>query len=175
MVWSTLKGRTPWIVTHSQMWMDELLDVFFFFLLYLPNPPCTQLYILVAGPSSCGMWDVGRRLNVAWWAVPCPRPGSEPWAAAAELANLTTRPRSRPQKNFLNLFFTFFYANDMTHRICAQRSLIDGRPANFVNNITNLGDLSLAPWCFWLKQGFQFRSRSLPGFQLLWRHPRRSL
>ena len=33
---------------------------------------------------------------MAWQAVPCLRPGSEPWAAAAERASLTTRPRSRP-------------------------------------------------------------------------------
>src|SRR3712207_7563957 len=30
---------------------------FFFFLLYFPKPPRTQFYLLVAGPSSCGIWD----------------------------------------------------------------------------------------------------------------------
>ena len=40
---------------------------------------------------------MGCRLNVAWRAVPCPRPGSEHWAAHV---NLTTRPRSRPLKCF---------------------------------------------------------------------------
>ena len=40
---------------------------------------------------------MGRHLNVAWRAVPCPCPGSEPWAAAAERANLTTRPRGWPR------------------------------------------------------------------------------
>ena len=33
---------------------------------------------------------------MAWRAVPCLRPGSEPWATAAECANLTTQPRSWP-------------------------------------------------------------------------------
>ena len=57
----------------------------------------TPLYIV--GYLSCRSfesWDVGRRLNAAWRAVPCPCPGSEPWAAAAEHATLTTWPRSRP-------------------------------------------------------------------------------
>ena len=40
---------------------------------------------------------MGHHLNVAWWAVPCPRPGSEPWAATAERANLTTQPWSQPR------------------------------------------------------------------------------
>ena len=31
--------------------------VLFFFCFISPNPPGTQLYILVAGPSSCGTWD----------------------------------------------------------------------------------------------------------------------
>ena len=39
---------------------------------------------------------MGHRFNVAWRVVPCPRPGSEPWAATAERTNLTTGPRSRP-------------------------------------------------------------------------------
>ena len=42
---------------------------------------------------------MGCRLTVAWLAVPCPRPGSEPvkpWAATAECANLTTEPRGQP-------------------------------------------------------------------------------
>ena len=37
---------------------------------------------------------------MAWWAVPCPRPGTEPakpWAANVEHPNLTTRPRGQPQ------------------------------------------------------------------------------
>ena len=41
---------------------------------------------------------MGRRLHVAWRAVPCWRPRSEPakpWPAAAEHANLTTRPPGR--------------------------------------------------------------------------------
>ena len=52
---------------------------------------------LVVGPSSCG--NVGCHLSVAWQAVPRPRPGFEPakpWAAEAERANLTTRPRGGP-------------------------------------------------------------------------------
>ena len=39
---------------------------------------------------------MGRHLNLAWRAVPCPHAGSEPWAATAESANLATRPRSQP-------------------------------------------------------------------------------
>ena len=45
---------------------------------------------------------MGHRLNVAWRAAPCLRPGSEPWAAAAERANLTTWPWSRPPNLFLD-------------------------------------------------------------------------
>ena len=44
---------------------------------------------------------MGRHLDVAWRAVPCLRPGSEPWAAAAECANLTTRPQSQPPKEYI--------------------------------------------------------------------------
>ena len=41
---------------------------------------------------------------MAWWVVPCPRPGSQPakhWAAEAERTNLTTRPWGQPP-NLLN-------------------------------------------------------------------------
>ena len=43
---------------------------------------------------------MGLHLNVAWWVVPCPHPGSEPvkpWAAEAECVNLATWPRGWPQ------------------------------------------------------------------------------
>ena len=30
---------------------------YFFPCFFSPNPPSTQLYTLVVGPSSCGMWD----------------------------------------------------------------------------------------------------------------------
>ena len=36
---------------------------------------------------------------MAWWAVPCPHPGSKPaklWAAEVECVNLISRPRGRP-------------------------------------------------------------------------------
>ena len=42
---------------------------------------------------------MGHRLSTAWWAVPCPRPGSEPakpWATQAERVNLTTWPWGQP-------------------------------------------------------------------------------
>ena len=72
----------------------------FIFLFFSPEPPGTQLYIF-----SCGsflLWHVGRCLSMAWWVVPCPRPGSKPvklWAVEAELANLTTWPWGRPLEN----------------------------------------------------------------------------
>ena len=40
---------------------------------------------------------------MAWWAVPCPRPGSEPakhWAAEAGCTNLTTWPWGQPLRSF---------------------------------------------------------------------------
>ena len=46
---------------------------------------------------------MGCRLNMAWWAVPCPRTGSEPWATEADSANLTTGQRGGPLE-FLLLF-----------------------------------------------------------------------
>ena len=75
-------------------------DFIYFLFFLLPKAP---QYIAVC--SSCGsfqLWRVGRCLSVAWRAVPCPRPVFEPWAAAAERANLTTRPWSRlPHDEFL--------------------------------------------------------------------------
>ena len=77
-----------------------LYPVFYLFCFISPNAPCTQLYILVAGPASCGMWDAAstwpdERCHVCA-QDPCLRPGSEPWAATAERVNITTRPQSRP-------------------------------------------------------------------------------
>ena len=43
---------------------------------------------------------MGCRLSMAWWAVPCLYPGSEPakpWAAKMEHVNLTTRPQGLRQ------------------------------------------------------------------------------
>ena len=34
----------------------QLLPIFFFSCFIFPTSPCTQLYVLVAGPSSCGTW-----------------------------------------------------------------------------------------------------------------------
>ena len=36
---------------------EPLMELLFFFCFFSPNVPSTQLYILVVGPSSCGMWD----------------------------------------------------------------------------------------------------------------------
>ena len=58
---------------------------------------------------------MGCHLNVAWWAVPCPRPGSEPvkpWVTAAELVNLTTRPRGWPRKFCLKTHSTSISDSD---------------------------------------------------------------
>ena len=68
-----------------------------FFSLLLPKSP---QYIVVYSSCEC-LWlsYVGCCLNMAWWAVPCLCPGSEPakpWAAEAEHATLTTRPQGRP-------------------------------------------------------------------------------
>ena len=68
------------------------LLLFFFFCFIFPTPPYIVVYLSC---RSFQLWDVGRSLNMAWRVVPCPRPGSEPWATAAERTNLTTRPRSR--------------------------------------------------------------------------------
>ena len=46
-------------------------NAFFFFCFISPNPFCTQLYILVSGPSSCGMWDAASmRHNVRAMSTP---------------------------------------------------------------------------------------------------------
>ena len=43
---------------HTEEWEVAALDFFFFcFISSTPFPSHTQLYILVAGPSNCGMWD----------------------------------------------------------------------------------------------------------------------
>ena len=47
--------------------------------------------------SSFFFWKKG--WGVAWWAAPCPCPGSQwakPWAAEVDHANLTTQPRGQP-------------------------------------------------------------------------------
>ena len=42
---------------------------FFFFYFISPNPHCTQLYILVACPSSCGMWNAASTWPDEWCHV----------------------------------------------------------------------------------------------------------
>ena len=88
-------------VTTSQYLHQHLLFYIFFSSCFIsPNPPCTQLYILVASPSSCGMWDAVS----TWPDEQCyaraqdPNPG----AATAERTNLTPRPRSRPHSPFFD-------------------------------------------------------------------------
>ena len=74
----------------------------FFFLLLLPKAP---QYLTVYSSCEC-LWlcYVGHRLSMAWWAVPCPCPGSEPMkprAAKAESVNLTTQPWGQPLMFFI--------------------------------------------------------------------------
>ena len=71
------------------------------FVFLLPKAPH---YMVVYSSCEC-LWlcYVGCCLSMAWWAVPCPHPGSEPtkpWAAKAECTNLTTRPRAGPSTRF---------------------------------------------------------------------------
>ena len=89
------------------------LDFFLFPAFFSPNPPSTWLYVIVVGPSSCGMWDAAS----AWSDLAVPRlcPGSEPakpWDAEAERANLTTRPGCWPLK--LDLFYFFEIGPELT-------------------------------------------------------------
>ena len=68
---------------------------------FLNSSPQSPPRYIVAYFSCGSFWlcYVGCRLNMAWWVVPCPCPGSEPvkpWAAEAERANLTTWPEGRP-------------------------------------------------------------------------------
>ena len=49
---------------------------------------------------------------MAWWVVPCLRPGSKvtkPWAAKAERGNLTTRPCGRPHECIFEAAFKLFW------------------------------------------------------------------
>ena len=83
---------------RKQPWVKVFY--FWFFLLFLPKSP---QYIVVYLSGTFWLWHVGRHLSMAWRAVPCLRPGSEPAkprAAKAELTNLTTRPWGRPPKIF---------------------------------------------------------------------------
>ena len=71
----------------------------FYFFFFSPKP--SSCIFLVVGPSSCGMWHVGRRLSMTWRGVPCPHPGSKPakpWATEAECRNLTSQPWGQPHK-----------------------------------------------------------------------------
>ena len=58
-------------------WANNCCQSFLLLLFYLPKPPCTQLYILFACPSSCGMWDAASTWTDEWCHV-CtqdPNPG----------------------------------------------------------------------------------------------------
>ena len=86
------KRLAPELTTVANL-LFSFLSTFFFSL----NPPSTELYILVVGPSSCGMWDAASMWPDDW--RPCLRPGFEPakpWVTVAECANLTTRPQGWP-------------------------------------------------------------------------------
>ena len=87
---------------HLELWKLCLFSLFFrlifsiSFFCFLILLPKTPQYIVVGSSCEC-LWlcYVGRRLSMAWWAVLCPRPGSElvkPWATEAECGNLATRP-----------------------------------------------------------------------------------
>ena len=87
-------------------WANNCCQSFSFSALPPQPHPSTQLYILVAGPSSCGTRDTAS--TVAWRAVPCSHPGSKPvkpWATAVECTHLTTQPGGRPPFFFLYLGF----------------------------------------------------------------------
>ena len=95
---------------------------------------------------------MGHCLSVAWWAVPCPHPGSElekPWAAEAEHANPTTRPWGRPQEilfltattspppNYDSGFCSWWSISplkDLTLDIAARRNLVLPIPSDFFTN-----------------------------------------
>ena len=91
-------------------WANSCCQSFFlFFLLYLPQSPCTQLYILVAGPPSCGLlWDAAS----TWADERCHvcAQDANPGPPAAERKNLTTQPRSRPLYIF-NVMFLMIWLN----------------------------------------------------------------
>ena len=64
------------------------LSSFFFLLLLLPKAP--QYIVVYSSCRSFWLCCVGCYLSMAWWAVPCRHPGSEPakpWAAEAEHVN----------------------------------------------------------------------------------------
>ena len=69
-------------------WSLPLLNSFFFFLKIgiWTNIGCHLLFLLLLPKAAqyivlccecLWLWRVGRHLNMAWWAVPCPRPGSK--------------------------------------------------------------------------------------------------
>ena len=82
---------------------QHLLPIFFFFFPFFLSPTSPPQFIVVY-PSCRTFWlcHVGCPLSMAWWAVPCPCPGSEPWAAEAGHGNSTTWPWGWPP-NSLNL------------------------------------------------------------------------
>ena len=76
--------------------MVDCFHVYFFNFLKNFLPKALQ-YIVVDSSCEC-LWLCHVGLSMAWWAVPCRHPGSEPakaWAAEAESANLTTWPQGR--------------------------------------------------------------------------------
>ena len=83
---------------------------------------------------------VGCHLSMAWWAVPCPHPGSEPatpWAAEAKRVNLTTQPRGRPLGCCLKQHILRFFSD------CGESESFDGGLWIFHNHFgkTCPGDL----------------------------------
>ena len=66
---------------------------------FFPQSTSRQLYVIVAHPSSCCMWDA----DSAWAEKRCcgARPGSEPGPPVAERAHLTAKPGGWPCIPFL--------------------------------------------------------------------------
>ena len=86
--------------------LTSVANHFFFLLLLLPK--AHQYVVVYSSCRSFWLCCVGRCLSMAWWAVLCPCPGSEParpQAAKVEHTNLTTRPRGWPRDSVLWSFF----------------------------------------------------------------------
>ena len=78
------------------------------------SSPQVPWYIVVYSSLEC-LWlcYVGCHFSMAWWMMPCPRPGFElvkPWATEAEHVNLITQPWGHPQSHFLIYRISFSFA-----------------------------------------------------------------
>ena len=104
---SGLRVREIMRILPLNMTLGGSLDFFesqFLFLLLLPKVP--QYIVVYSSCRSFWLWHVGCRLSMAWWAVRCMHPGSQPakpWAGsgAHEINHLATGPA--PESPFFNL------------------------------------------------------------------------